>query len=171
MASSKAGGAAEVGWRFGFGVALIVCGYGALALIPAVTGSDLSRGIKSGITGLILILPLLTKVGAVAIMGKPGFNFLKQHVFGFFGRFQPAQTVSPARYRLGLIVMVFALLFGELLPYFPGFVINWKANEIFWSLAADAIMIASLFILGGGFWDKLRALFTYESRVVFSGGK
>lgn len=171
MASGKAGGAAEVGWRFGVGVALIVIGYAALTLIPVVTGSDLSRGIKSGITGLILIMPLLTKVGAVAIMGKPGFNFLKQHVFGFFGRFQPAQTVSPSRYRLGLIVMVFALLFGELLPYFPGFVINWKANEIFWSLAADALMIASLFILGGGFWDKLRALFTYDAKVVFSGRK
>jgi hypothetical protein len=168
---AKTSDANQVGWRFGFGVALIVCGYGALALIPAVTGSDLSRGIKSAITGTILLLPLLTKVGAVAIMGKPGFNFLKQHVFGFLGRFQPAQTVSHARYRLGLLVLAAALVFGELLPYFPGFVVDWKAHEIFWSLAADAVMIASLFILGGGFWDKLRALFTYESKAVFSDKK
>lgn len=163
--------AKQVGWRFGVGVALIVIGYATLTLIPVVAGSNLSRGIKSAITGLILIMPLLTKVGAVAIMGKPGFNFLKQHVFGFLGRFQPAQTVSRSRYRLGLIVMVLALLFGELLPYFPGFVVDWQAHEIFWSLAADAVMIASLFILGGGFWDKLRALFTYDANVVFSGKK
>ncbi len=171
MANNKAGGAAEVGWRFGAGVALIVIGYAALTLIPVVTGSNLSRGVKSAVTGLILVMPLLTKVGAVAIMGKPGFNFLKQHVFGFFGRFQPAQVVSRERYRLGLIVLVVALLFGEMLPYLPGFVVDWQAHEIFWSLAADFVMIVSLFILGGGFWDKLRALFTYDSKAVFSDKK
>lgn len=168
MADTSAG---QVGWRFGFGVALIVAGYAALSLIPLVAHAELSRGIKSAITGTILIMPLLSKVGAVAIMGKPGFNFLKQHVFGFLGRFQPAQAVSRSRYRLGLAVLALALLFGELLPYFPGFVVDWQAHEIFWSLAADFVMIVSLFILGGGFWDKLRALFTYESKVVFSGEK
>lgn len=171
MASNNAGGAAEVGWRFGAGVALIAIGYLALLLIPVVTGSNLSRGIKSAATGFILVMPLLTKVGAVAIMGKPGFNFLKQHVFAFLGRFQPAQTVSRERYRLGLIVLAAALLFGELLPYFPGIVVDWKQHEIFWSLAADLVMVISLFILGGGFWDKLRALFTYDSKVVFSDKK
>jgi hypothetical protein len=27
--------------------------------------------------------------------------------------------------------------------------------------------VASLFVLGGDFWDKLRALFVHEARVVF----
>jgi len=29
------------------------------------------------------------------------------------------------------------------------------------------LLVASLFVLGGDFWDKLRALFVHEARVQF----
>jgi hypothetical protein len=31
----------------------------------------------------------------------------------------------------------------------------------------DLLLLVSLFILGGDFWDKLRALFVREAKVVF----
>jgi len=31
----------------------------------------------------------------------------------------------------------------------------------------NGMLIASLFVLGGNFWDKLRALFDADARVVF----
>jgi hypothetical protein len=35
------------------------------------------------------------------------------------------------------------------------------------NLALDCATLTSLFVLGGDFWDKLRALFLYEARAVF----
>jgi hypothetical protein len=37
------------------------------------------------------------------------------------------------------------------------------------SLIGDVIFVASLFVLGGDFWDKIRALFVYRARVQLSG--
>jgi hypothetical protein len=161
-------GLGQVGWRFGVGVVLIICGYAALALIPLVAGADIGAGLKTGLTGLLALMPVLTKVAAIAVMGKPGFNLLKTHVFKFLGRFRPAEQVSRRRYRVGLVLFVLSIVFGSLLPYFPGIVVDWKANEILWSLVADAMLIASLFVLGGEFWNKLAALFDYNAKV--SGG-
>ena len=32
---------------------------------------------------------------------------------------------------------------------------------------ADAIFVVNLFVLGGDFWDKLRALFVYDAKAKF----
>jgi hypothetical protein len=41
-------------------------------------------------------------------------------------------------------------------------------------IAADLVFVASFFVLGGEFWEKLRALFVHGARAVFAstdGGK
>lgn len=155
----------EAGWRFGIGVILVIGGYVAWALIPLVAGSDLELSLKTPLTGFLAIMPVLTKVAAIAVMGKPGFNLLKSYVFKFLGRFRPAEQVSQRRYRVGLVLFVLSLVFSSLLPYFPGLLVDWQANEKLWSLVADAVLIASLFVLGGEFWNKLAALFDYNAKV------
>lgn len=156
----------QAGWRFGIGIALVVSGYAALALIPLVAGADVRLGLKTALTGFLATMPVLTKVAAIAVMGKPGFKLLKDHVFKFLGRFRPVVQVSQRRYRAGLALFVLSLVFSSLLAYLPGLLVDWKANEAFWSLTADAILIASLFVLGGEFWNKLAALFDYKAKVV-----
>lgn len=168
--TAESPGLGQAGWRFGIGIVLIVCGYAALALIPLVAGADLGVGLKTGLTGFLALMPVLTKVAAIAVMGKPGFNLLKTHLFKFLGKFRPAEQVSRRRYRAGLILFVLALLFGSLLPYLPGMLIDWQANELFWSLFSDAMLIVSLFVLGGEFWNKLAALFDYNAKVVARNG-
>lgn len=168
--TAEAPGLGQLGWRFGIGIILIICGYAALALIPLVAGADLGMGVKTGMTGFLALMPVLTKVAAIAVMGKPGFNLLKTHVFKFLGRFRPAEQVSRRRYRVGLGLFVLSIVFGSLLPYFPGIVFDWKANEVFWSLVADVMLIASLFVLGGEFWNKLAALFDYNAKVSVQDG-
>lgn len=155
----------QAGWRFGIGIILVIGGYAALALIPLVAGADVKLGLKTALTGFLAMMPVLTKVAAIAVMGKPGFNLLKDHVFKFLGRFRPVAQVSQRRYRAGLALFVLSLIFSSLLPYFPGILVDWKANEAFWSLVADAVLIASLFVLGGEFWNKLAALFDYNAKL------
>jgi hypothetical protein len=35
------------------------------------------------------------------------------------------------------------------------------------AMSGDLLLIVSLFILGGDFWDKLRALFVRDAKAVF----
>ena len=37
------------------------------------------------------------------------------------------------------------------------------------TVAGDLLLLASLFVLGGDFWDKLRSLFSHGATVVFPG--
>jgi hypothetical protein len=156
--------AAALGWRFGIGIALIVGGYAALLLIPLVTGSTMSLGVKSALAGLLAVTPLLMKVAAVAVMGKPGFNLLKKYISKYFGAILPDQ-VSRSRYRAGLCLFVVSIVFSALLPYLPGLLVDWKSNEVFWNLISDVGVVVSLLMLGGEFWNKLMALFRYDAKV------
>jgi hypothetical protein len=46
---------------------------------------------------------------------------------------------------------------------------DWPiALRVWVNLGLDAITLASLFVLGGDFWDKVRALFLHDARAVFS---
>jgi hypothetical protein len=37
-------------------------------------------------------------------------------------------------------------------------------------IVSDVMFLASLFVLGGDFWDKLRALFIYKAKARFEEG-
>ena len=55
-----------------------------------------------------------------------------------------------------------AVIFDLMLPYFPGYFVDWKAHGMFWSLVGDVGIVASVVILGGEFWFKVMDLFRYE---------
>ncbi len=74
---------ARLGWRFAVGVTLIFGGYAAWSLIPYAVMTDLHPAIKSALTGLLGATPFLTKVAAVALMGRPAYNFLKRSLANF----------------------------------------------------------------------------------------
>ena len=70
----------RLGWRFAVGVALIVGGYAAWSLIPVAVATDLHPGAKSVLTALLGATPFLTKVAAVALMGRPAYDLFKRSV-------------------------------------------------------------------------------------------
>ncbi len=76
----------QIGWRFALGTALIIGGYGAWSLIPVVIEADLAPSVKAALSGLFGATPFLTKVVAVALMGRPAYNFLKRTVFQYIRR-------------------------------------------------------------------------------------
>ncbi len=75
--------AEQIGWRFALGTVLIIGGYGAWSLIPVVIEADLEPSVKAALSGLIGATPFLTKVAAVALMGRPAYNFLKRTAFQY----------------------------------------------------------------------------------------
>jgi hypothetical protein len=73
-------------WRLVIGAVLVASGYAAWLVIPVVVASDLSPSIKSGLAAFLGATPLLTKLIAIALLGRPTINFLKKHSFRLFRR-------------------------------------------------------------------------------------
>ena len=111
----------------------------------------------------MLGFPELLWLAAAAIMGKSGFNHLKGKVFGFFKKYALPVTVSRTRYRLGLVMFLVPLLFGWLEPYLSPLSPRMSQQRLVLAVTGDILLLASLFVLGGEFWDKLRALFSHTA--------
>jgi len=77
-AGEQAFSAEQIGWRFALGTVLIIAGYGAWSLIPVVIEADLEPSMKAALSGLFGATPFLTKVVAIALMGRPAYSFLKR---------------------------------------------------------------------------------------------
>ena len=105
-------------------------------------------------------------VVAIAVMGKSGFAFIKNSVFGFLKQYGPPDRVSRLRYMIGLLMfsipLLFALMSGYIAVLIPGFI----QNPLPYAIAGDVTLILSLFVLGGDFWDKVQALFLYDAKVM-----
>lgn len=71
-------------WRLAIGAILIAGGYGAWLIIPFVVGSNFTPSIKTAITAVLGAIPLLTKLLAIALLGRPTYDFLKKHSFKLF---------------------------------------------------------------------------------------
>lgn len=153
--------------RLIMGGIIFILGFLSPLLIPLVIASDLTPVIKSLVSGLLALgIPELFMLIAVAILGKPGFTFLKSKIFNWFNKYGPPDTVSLFRYRVGLIFFLIPIILGFVLPYIWEYVPFIKHNILIMVISGDVILLISLFILGGDFWDKLRSLFVYNSRAV-----
>lgn len=146
--------------RFIIGATLFIAGFASPLLIPLVVNSGLPSHWKTILsTGLVAGLPEVGMLAAVAVLGKEGFAVLKQKIFSLFHKHTEAVAVGPVRYRVGLVMFTVPIVIGLAQPYlahsFPVFTFTSLTPIIL----LDMIFIASLLVLGAGFWDKLSALF------------
>ena len=150
------------------GIVLILGQISPLILIPVVVAMDLSSGWTTALSGMLMFgIPELAILASVAIMGKQGFEFLKGKAFGYFKKIAPPDTVSSTRYRIGLFLFFFPILIGWLLPYFIDLVPFLSEYMFLINILGDVIIIVSLFVLGGDFWDKIRSLFIQKNKIDF----
>jgi len=78
-------------WRLAMGAVLIAGSYLAWFIIPLVVSSGLSPDVKTALTAVLGATPLATKFIAVALLGRPTLNYLKQHPLRLFrGKSGPA---------------------------------------------------------------------------------
>jgi hypothetical protein len=153
--------------RLIWGGIVFISGFLSPLLIPLVLASGLSTAAKTVISGLLAIgIPELFMIIAAAILGKSGFKYLKSRIFGFLKKYGPPDMVSLTRYRIGLIFFSLPLVIGLVLPYIMDMVPFIKDNLLIIVIFGDIMLLASLFILGGDFWDKLRSLFIHKSRAI-----
>ena len=158
----------QMRWRLHLGVIVFVIGFLSPLLIPLVTASELPTKWKAVISGCLAVgIPELFSIAAIAIMGKSGFNYIKDRFFGFLKKYGPADRVSRTRYRIGLVMFLLPIFFGWLAPYVPTIVPDYDLQGLIVNLIGDVMFISSLFVLGGDFWDKVRSLFVYGATAKF----
>jgi len=154
-------------WRFRIGVIVFVVSWCSPLLIPLVTASGLPAHWKTIISGALAVgIPEIGTILAIAIMGKSGFNLMKNRIFGFLKKHGPADRVSLARYRIGLVMFGIPLLFGWISPYLQNLIPRFEENRLLLAAAGDLLFIGSLIVLGGDFWDKVRSLFVHDAIAV-----
>ena len=154
-------------WRFRIGVIVFVVSWCSPLLIPLVTASGLPAHWKTIISGALAVgIPEIGTILAIAIMGKSGFNLIKNRIFGFLKKHGPADRVSLARYRIGLVMFGIPLLFGWISPYLQNLIPRFEENRLLLAVAGDLLFIGSLIVLGGDFWDKVRSLFVHDAIAV-----
>jgi hypothetical protein len=156
------------GWRLKLGAGLFVLSMVLpLVGVPAVAAFGLSATLTASVSGALLMGAEVLGLAAVAVMGKSGYTYIKNRIFVFLKRHGPPQEVSSLRYTIGLVMFCLPLLFGWALPYAAEFILSLKSNPLPYALGGDLLLLTSLFVLGGNFWDKLRSLFVYNAEVRF----
>lgn len=141
------------GWVF-FALSLLLPLGGML--VPLL---GLSKGTTALLVGAMVVgAPEVCVVAAIALWGRETFNYFLGRAKGLLRHLLPPAHVSPARYRLGLLLFIGSALPCWLLAYFP----HWleDRSRIAVLAASDFAFIFSFYVLGGDFWGKLRALFT-----------
>ncbi len=155
-----------MGWRFRFGLFFFVLGWVCPLFIPLVTSLNLTAETKTYLSGFLLIgAPEVFSIISIVILGKPGFEYIKSKVFSFIKRAVPQGQVSRFRYRVGLTMLFFHVVYANLIFYAPDLIIGYGENRMAMNLIAEILFIVTLFVLGGEFWEKLRALFLYDAKV------
>lgn len=156
------------GWRFKLGAGLFVLSlFGPPILLPLIVSLGFSAAKASSISGFVLLGADLLLFVAAAVMGKDGYAYLKSLIFGFLRRYGPPQVVGSKRYYTGLAMLCVSVFVGWIGPYFWTWVSAYRGSEVAIGVGGDFLLLVSLFILGGEFWDKLRALFVYNAKAQF----
>jgi hypothetical protein len=154
-------------WRFRLGILSFFAAFAPHVVtgILMLTGAN-ARTIAT-MAAVSFTVNKLMLLASIVLLGRPGFNRLKQRLAGAVQQYLMPDEVGPWRYRIGLVMFAVPLVFAWKAPYVTELMPVLGRHSTTAAIITDAIFVASLFVLGGGFWDKLRALFVRKARAVF----
>jgi hypothetical protein len=160
---------AATGWRPKLGLLLFVLAVVSPLLVPLVAATGLEPQARRALAGLLLCgLPMALMLAVVALVGRPAYAFIKSLMPA---QDEPPVAVGLARYRSGLVLVLLGILVSwlepVLSPHFPAL----AARRVLVGTLADGLVLVGLFVLGADFWDKFRALFVHDARVVPEPGR
>ena len=154
-------------FRLSIGIILLAIGLVLPLGVYLVAQTTWSATMKTAVGGILFFGFEIMAVPAVAIMGKENFDRIMTLAKSLLKILQPPKQVGRVRYFVGLVFFLLPLIPTYVMAYLPQWLPDNSPERLWVNLSSDAIFLTSLFILGGDFWDKLRALFVREARVVF----
>jgi hypothetical protein len=158
--------------RFRLGLVLLAIGLimpiGAF-LVPL---TNWPGDVKAAAAGLLFFGFEIMVIPAAAVMGKENFErILATRLLAtwgrLLGRLKPSAEPGPLRHAIGVAMFLLPFIPAYVMAYAPAWLPDSSPERLWVNLAADAMFLTSLFVLGGNFWDKLRALFVRRARAAF----
>jgi hypothetical protein len=154
--------------RLKLGVALLSVGLIMPAGTLLVAATDWPLAVKTVVSSILLLGFEIMLIPAVALMGKDNFDRIWAGAMRLLKTLKPAGGVSRRRYTIGLYMLVGPTLYAWITSYAPSWLPADYVLRVWVNLGLDAITLASLFVLGRDFWEKVRALFLHDARAVFA---
>jgi hypothetical protein len=152
-------------WRFYSGTAAIVLAVvmplGAI-LVPVLGLPTAQSALLVGV--LVAGGPEALCILAVALLGKETFQYFTYKAKTAFRRAVIDRPASKGRYYFGLTIMLVSWLPAYLYAYFPASLPGGNAR-IYILAGMDLAFVASVFLMGGEFWEKVRRIFVYEGKI------
>ena len=135
------------------GLIVFILSFFAPLFIPLVLKLNISASLKALISGfLVLGLPEIGMLLAVAILGQDGFLYLKSQLFLLLKQSMNFDSVGRTRYRIGICLFSITLILGFLMPYINYFFsIPIQDSHFHLIFISDFLFFISLLILGGIF--------------------
>ena len=152
--------------RLKLGVALLILGLIMPAGTLFVAATDWPVAVKTVLSSIFLFGFEIMIFPAVALMGKDNFDRIWAGATRVLKTLKPAGDVSKRRYTIGLYMLVIPILYAWIASYAPSWLPEDYVLRVWVNVGLDLVALASLFVLGGDFWDKVRALFLHDARVV-----
>jgi hypothetical protein len=153
--------------RLTLGIILLAISFLLPFGVYPVALTDWSTTVKAAVSGILFFSFEIMALPAVAIMGKENFERIVAQGKSWLKILQPPSQVGPVRYFVGLVFFLLPLIPNYVMAYLPQWLPDNSPQRLWVNLGSDAMFLVSLFLLGGDFWDKLRALFVRNAKTVF----
>lgn len=153
--------------RLRLGLALLAIGLVMPAGVVLVPLTHWPAEVKAAVGGVLFFGFEIMAIPAAAVMGKENFDRIIAAICGLLGRLKPSGEPGELRHVIGVVLFVLPVVPAYVMAYAPSWLPDSSPWRLWVNLAADAMFLTSLFVLGGDFWDKLRALFVRRARAVF----
>ena len=172
---------AKTSWRYRLGLVLFFGAFPIFFATPVVIPMlGLSTGESAALIGGILLAVEVLWFASIPLLGKEGFEAVKQRAFGWLKL--SSSPVSQARHRFGVTLLFGSILLDVFLNLImvatdflaPGADVPTKQLlGLTFSEQATAYVsvqilttvgiVAALFILGADFWERLKAAFEWQA--------
>jgi len=155
------------GVRFYIGLGIFILSFFMLPTGLFLQSFVYHHYLKHIIVGIFWLSAPAMKITSVAILGKPSYLYIKWIFRRYFVRVIKPYHASRIRYNIGLFLFCLPVIPTYIMAYAPLFFSSNSYLRLILNISFDLVFIASLFVLGGDFWDKLKALFVFSAKVSF----
>jgi hypothetical protein len=155
------------GARFYLGLFIFILSFFMLPTGLFLKGFVHPHYLKNLLIGVFWISAPMMKISSIAILGKPSYLWIKSKFRHHVVRVIKPYHESRLRYNIGLLLFCLPVIPTYIMAYAPQFFADNFYLRLILNISFDLVFISSLFVLGGDFWDKLKALFIFSAKVTF----
>ena len=154
-------------WKYYLGMSLFLYSFLPISIVAILPFLGMTLAQAGAFAVVFLASGEMAFLCAAALLGKEFLTALKKRIKAWFKRPHKPKPIGRNRHRFGI-----ALLAASFLPYYVMLIyllfFSHKESEInfpAWTLVAgEAAFMASLFVLGGDFWERLKQIFIWPGQ-------